>query len=74
MPGVEGAQAIFGAIIRGGRAVVLIAPMIGRLLRFPPVVTGTIIISSASALMRVGVGWAVGGPAQLAQTGRYCPS
>jgi len=39
-----------------------------RLLRFfPPVVTGTIIAIIGISLMRVGVGWAVGGPAQLAE-------
>ena len=69
MPGVEGARAIFGAIIGAGVLSMLIAPMISRLLRFfPPVVTGTIIAIIGISLMRVGVGWAVGGPAQLAQT------
>ena len=39
-----------------------------RLLRFfPPVVTGTIIAIIGISLMRVGVGWAMGGPAFLAQ-------
>ena len=69
MPGVEGARAIFGAIIGAGVLSMLIAPMISRLLRFfPPVVTGTIIAIIGISLMRVGVGWAVGGPAQLSQT------
>jgi len=69
MPGVEGARAIFGAIIGAGVLSMLIAPMISRLLRFfPPVVTGTIIAIIGISLMRVGVGWAVGGPAPLAQT------
>ncbi|MBG6077349.1 nucleobase:cation symporter-2 family protein [Polaromonas sp. CG_9.11] len=69
MPGVEGARAIFGAIIGAGVLSMLIAPMVSRLLRFfPPVVTGTIIAIIGISLMRVGVGWAVGGPAQLAQT------
>ena len=69
MPGVEGARAIFGAIIGAGVLSMLIAPMISRLLRFfPPVVTGSIIAIIGISLMRVGVGWAVGGPAQLAQT------
>ncbi|MBG6072217.1 MULTISPECIES: nucleobase:cation symporter-2 family protein [unclassified Polaromonas] len=69
MPGVEGARAIFGAIIGAGVLSMLIAPLISRLLRFfPPVVTGTIIAIIGISLMRVGVGWAVGGPAQLAQT------
>jgi uracil-xanthine permease len=67
-PGVEGARAIFGATIGAGIAAMLIAPIIGRLLRFfPPVVTGSIIAIIGISLMRVGVGWAVGGPAFLAQ-------
>jgi NCS2 family nucleobase:cation symporter-2 len=69
MPGVEGARAIFGAIIGAGVLSMLIAPMISRLLRFfPPVVTGTIIAIIGISLMRVGVGWAVGGPASMAQS------
>ena len=43
-PGVEGARMIFGAIIGAGIIAMLLAPVMGRLLRFfPPVVTGTII-------------------------------
>lgn len=69
MPGVEGARAIFGAIIGAGVIAMLIAPMISKLLRFfPPVVTGTIIAIIGISLMRVGVGWAMGGPPQLAQS------
>ena len=67
-PGVEGARMIFGAIIGAGIITMLIAPIMGRLLRFfPPVVTGTIIAIIGISLMRVGVGWAMGGPAFLAQ-------
>ncbi len=67
-PGVDGARAIFGAIIGAGIIAMLIAPLMGRLLRFfPPVVTGTIIAIIGISLMRVGVGWAMGGPAFLAQ-------
>jgi NCS2 family nucleobase:cation symporter-2 len=67
-PGTAGAQAIFGAIIGAGVVSMLIAPIVGRLLRyFPPVVTGTIIAVIGISLMRVGIGWAVGGPANLAQ-------
>ncbi|WP_284619526.1 nucleobase:cation symporter-2 family protein [Aquabacterium humicola] len=63
-PGTAGAQAIFGAIIGAGVLSMLIAPVIGRLLRFfPPVVTGTIIAVIGISLMRVGIGWALGGPA-----------
>jgi NCS2 family nucleobase:cation symporter-2 len=68
MPGVDGARAIFGAIIGAGIVSIVIAPMVSRLLRFfPPVVTGTIITIIGVSLMRVGVGWAMGGPAFLAQ-------
>jgi uracil-xanthine permease len=68
MPGVDGARAIFGAIIGAGIVSMAIAPVVGRLLRFfPPVVTGTIIAIIGISLMRVGVGWATGGPAFLAQ-------
>ena len=69
MPGVDGARAIFGAIIGAGVISMLIAPAISKLLRFfPPVVTGTIIAIIGISLMRVGVGWAMGGPAPLAQS------
>jgi NCS2 family nucleobase:cation symporter-2 len=68
MPGVDGARAIFGAIIGAGVVSMLIAPIVSKLLRFfPPVVTGTIITIIGVSLMRVGVGWAMGGPAFLAQ-------
>jgi uracil-xanthine permease len=67
-PGVAGAQALFGAIIGAGIIATLIAPLMGRLLRFfPPVVTGTIIAVIGISLMRVGIGWAMGGPATVAQ-------
>jgi xanthine/uracil permease len=47
----------------------LLAPVMSKLLRFfPPVVTGTIIAIIGISLMRVGVGWAMGGPAPLAQS------
>ncbi|MDE2093409.1 MAG: purine permease, partial [Burkholderiales bacterium] len=66
--GPDGARAIFGAIIGAGIVSMLIAPLMSRLLRyFPPVVTGTIIAVIGISLMRVGVGWAMGGPAFLAQ-------
>ena len=67
--GPDGARAIFGAIIGAGVLSILIAPLMGRLLRFfPPVVTGTIITIIGISLMRVGIGWAMGGPAPLAQS------
>jgi NCS2 family nucleobase:cation symporter-2 len=69
MPGVDGARAIFGAIIGAGVISILIAPLVSKLLRFfPPVVTGTIIAIIGISLMRVGVGWAMGGPAPAAQS------
>jgi NCS2 family nucleobase:cation symporter-2 len=68
-PGADGARAIFGAIIGAGIISVLIAPLVSRMLRFfPPVVTGTIIAVIGISLMRVGIGWAMGGPANLAQS------
>ncbi len=67
--GPEGARLIFGTIIGAGIVAMLIAPIMGRLLRFfPPVVTGTIIAVIGISLMRVGIGWALGGPANLAQS------
>ena len=69
MPGVDGARAIFGAIIGAGLISMLLAPVMGRLLRFfPPVVTGTIIAVIGISLMRVGVSWALGAPANFAQS------
>jgi NCS2 family nucleobase:cation symporter-2 len=67
--GPEGARAIFGAIIGAGVVSILIAPLMSRMLRFfPPVVTGSIIAIIGISLMRVGVGWAVGGPPNLSQS------
>ena len=68
MPGLDGARAIFGAGIGAGLMAILVAPLMSRLLRlFPPVVTGTTIAIIGISLMRVGVGWAVGGPSNVAQ-------
>ena len=67
-PGMDGARAIFGAGIGAGVMAMLVAPLMSRLLRFfPPVVTGTTIAIIGISLMRVGVGWAVGGPSNVAQ-------
>jgi NCS2 family nucleobase:cation symporter-2 len=67
--GPDGARAVFGAIIGSGLLAIFIAPLMSRLLRFfPPVVTGTIITIIGISLMRVGIGWAMGGPAPLAQS------
>lgn len=68
MPGVDGARTIFGAIIAAGLIGMAIAPLASRMLRFfPPVVTGTIIAVIGVSLMRVGIGWAMGGPPMLAK-------
>ena len=59
-----GIQGIFGAVIGAGIISIIIAPFMSRLLPlFPPVVTGTIIAIIGISLMRVAVGWAVGGAA-----------
>ncbi|MDE2418701.1 MAG: purine permease [Burkholderiales bacterium] len=63
LPGVEGAGAIFGAIIGAGVISILIAPLVSGMLRFfPPVVTGTIIAVIGISLMRVGINWIFGNP------------
>lgn len=62
-PGTDGARMIFGAIIGAGIVSVIIAPLIGRMLRFfPPVVTGTIIVVIGASLMKVGINWIFGNP------------
>jgi uracil-xanthine permease len=68
VPGMEGARMIFGSIIAAGVIGIFIAPLASRMLRFfPPVVTGTIIAVIGITLMRVGIGWALGGPPHLAK-------
>jgi uracil-xanthine permease len=68
VPGVDGARAIFGAGIGAGIIALMLAPAMSRMLRFfPPVVTGTIILVIGITLMRVGVGWAMGGPDSAAR-------
>lgn len=68
LPGPDGARTIFGAIIAAGLIGIVIAPLASRMLRlFPPVVTGTIIAVIGISLMRVGIGWAMGGPPSLAK-------
>ncbi|WP_410216655.1 nucleobase:cation symporter-2 family protein [Paracoccus sp. (in: a-proteobacteria)] len=62
-PGVEGARALFGAIIAAGLIAMLLAPLIGRVLRFfPPVVTGTVILAIGISLMPIGINWIFGLP------------
>ena len=60
-PGPAGA-AVFGSIIGAGVVSILIAPAVSRMLRFPPVVTGTIIAVIGITLMRVGINWIFGNP------------
>jgi uric acid transporter len=68
MPGGEGARLLFGSIIAAGVIGIVIAPLASRMLRFfPPVVTGSIIAVIGISLMKVGVGWAMGGPPFLAK-------
>jgi uric acid transporter len=67
-PGADGARLLFGAIIGAGIVSILIAPLVSKMLRFfPPVVTGTIIAIIGISLMRVGIGWAMGGQPFQAQ-------
>ena len=67
--GMDGARAIFGAVIGAGLLSMALAPLMSRLLRFfPPVVTGSIIAIIGLSLMRVGVSWAMGAPAPAAQS------
>ncbi|TDV35173.1 NCS2 family nucleobase:cation symporter-2 [Paraburkholderia caballeronis] len=53
---------VFGATIAAGAIGIVLAPMIGKLLRFfPPVVVGTVIAVIGLSLMQVGINWAAGG-------------
>ncbi|HVW52821.1 MAG TPA: nucleobase:cation symporter-2 family protein [Trinickia sp.] len=53
---------IFGSTIAAGAIGIVLAPAIGRLLRFfPPVVVGTVISVIGLSLMEVGINWAAGG-------------
>jgi uric acid transporter len=67
IPGADGARTLFGSIIAAGLIGIVIAPLVSRMLKFfPPVVTGSIIAVIGISLMKVGVGWAMGGPPFLA--------
>lgn len=60
-PGHEGARALFGAIIAAGIIGIFIAPFISKMLRFfPPVVTGTLILTIGISLMPIGINWIFG--------------
>ena len=53
---------IFGATIAAGLFGFLVAPFIGKLIRFfPPVVTGTEILAVGLSLMVVAASWSAGG-------------
>ena len=68
VPGGDAARTLFGTIIAAGVIGIVLAPVASRMLRFfPPVVTGTIIAVIGVSLMRVGIGWAMGGPPFLAK-------
>ncbi|BBU30048.1 permease [Burkholderia sp. THE68] len=57
-----GLTSIFGATIAAGVFAILIAPFFGRLMRFfPPIVTGTIILTIGMTLFPVAINWAGGG-------------
>lgn len=60
MPGV-GLQGIFGATIAAGFFGMLIAPFMSKVVRFFPLVTGTVITSIGLSLFPVAVNWAGGG-------------
>ncbi|OAH10448.1 nucleobase:cation symporter-2 family protein [Streptomyces jeddahensis] len=57
-----GLPAIYGSVIVCGLAIILLAPVFGRLLRFfPPLVTGTVILIIGVSLLPVAGNWAAGG-------------
>ncbi|WP_019433109.1 nucleobase:cation symporter-2 family protein [Streptomyces sp. AA0539] len=57
-----GLPAIYGSVIVCGLAIMLLAPVFGRLLRFfPPLVTGTVILIIGLSLLPVAGNWAAGG-------------
>lgn len=59
---VHGLTGIYGAVIVGGLATLLVAPYFSRLIRFfPPVVTGSIISIIGISLLPVAVRWVGGG-------------
>ncbi|CAM5386151.1 nucleobase:cation symporter-2 family protein [Eoetvoesiella caeni] len=56
-----GLLGMFGAIIAAGLITMLLAPLVGRLIKlFPPVVTGTVITVTGLNLIPVGVNWVAG--------------
>jgi uric acid transporter len=60
-PGV-GLTGLFGSIIAAGVVTILLAPLVGRMVKlFPPVVTGTVITVTGVNLIPVGINWMAGG-------------
>ncbi|MFI1330440.1 nucleobase:cation symporter-2 family protein [Streptomyces sp. NPDC020845] len=60
--GGGGLPAIYGSVLVSGLAMILLAPVFGRLLRFfPPLVTGTVILVIGLSLLPVAGNWAAGG-------------
>lgn len=56
-----GLRGMFGAIIAAGVITMLLAPLVGRMIKlFPPVVTGTVITVTGLNLIPVGVNWVAG--------------
>ncbi len=57
-----GLLGVFGATIAAGAFGVIVAPFVGKLLRFfPPIVTGTEILAVGLSLMGVAATWSAGG-------------
>ncbi|WP_322998507.1 nucleobase:cation symporter-2 family protein [Castellaniella sp.] len=57
-----GAQGLYGSIIGAGIVTMILAPFVGKLVRFfPPVVTGTVIAVTGLTILRIGINWAAGG-------------
>ncbi|MFI0509340.1 nucleobase:cation symporter-2 family protein [Streptomyces sp. WSLK1-5] len=57
-----GLPAIYGSVIVAGLAIMLLAPVFGKLLRFfPPLVTGTVILIIGVSLLPVAGNWVAGG-------------
>jgi len=56
-----GLLGMFGAIIGAGFVAVLIAPIVGRMVKyFPPTVTGTVIMVTGLNLVPIGINWIAG--------------
>jgi NCS2 family nucleobase:cation symporter-2 len=61
-----GLPGIFGAVIASGVFGILVAPLMGRFLRFfPSIVTGSVLLVIGITLMKVGIDWAAGGQPTL---------